>query len=70
MKEIKLMTNKQIHIESLTQVIVGLLISFVILHLWGMSFGESVVLQTIFLVVSYIRSYMIRYAFSIFWKDN
>ena len=64
------MTNKQIHVESLTQVIVGLLISFVILKLWGMSFGESVVLQTIFLVVSYIRSYMIRYAFSIFWKDN
>ena len=51
------------HIEALTQNIVGMIIAFIILKLFGMSFTESVLLQSIFFVTSYIRSYAIRKLF-------
>lgn len=51
------------HIEALTQNIVGLIIAFIILKLFGMSFTESILLQSIFFVTSYIRSYVIRRIF-------
>lgn len=52
------------HAEALTQNILGLLISFVILTWWGMTPTESVSLQAIFFVTSYIRSYAIRRFFN------
>lgn len=51
------------HAEALTQNIVGMIIAFIILHLFGMSFSDSVGLQATFFVTSYIRSYMIRSLF-------
>lgn len=52
------------HAETITQNVVGLLISFVILKLWGMSTTESIGLQAIFFFVSYARSYIIRRIFN------
>lgn len=52
------------HAETLTQNVVGLLIGFIILKLWGLTTSESVGLQCIMFVVSYIRSYAIRRYFS------
>lgn len=66
MKFIKgLLSNKEriIHLETLAQNIVGLIIAFIILTLWGLPFIESVALQTIFFVTSYIRGYCIRKLF-------
>ena len=48
------------HIEALTQNIIGMIIAFIILKIFGMSFTESVLLQSVFFVTSYIRSYVIR----------
>ena len=61
----ELLTSKEriIHLETLTQNVVGLVIAFIILTLWGLPFIESVVLQTIFFVTSYIRGYCIRKLF-------
>lgn len=58
------MNSLSIHAETLTQNILGLLIGFTILHLWGLPFGESIALQVVFFVVSYIRSYLVRMFFS------
>ena len=52
------------HAESLAQNICGLLIAFVILKIWGMSTTESIGLQAIFFIASYIRSYIIRRIFN------
>lgn len=51
------------HIEALTQNIIGMIIAFIILKIFGMSFTESVLLQSIFFITSYIRSYVIRMVF-------
>ena len=48
------------HAEALTQNILGMIIAFAILHLWGMSMSESVALQCVFFITSYIRSYLVR----------
>lgn len=60
-----LLSNKErmVHLETLTQNIVGLIVAFIILTLWGLPFIESLALQTIFFVTSYIRGYCIRKLF-------
>ena len=61
----KIMSNNlMIHLETITQNILGLLVGFTILHLWGLPIGESVALQAVFFVVSYLRSYLVRSFFS------
>ena len=55
--------NKQcfeLHIETLTQMIVGLLLGYVILRMFGLTNTQSITLQIIFFIVSYARSYTIR----------
>ncbi len=52
------------HAETIAQNVIGLIISFIILSLWGMSPTESIGLQAIFFVTSYIRSYLIRRYFN------
>ena len=58
--------NKQsleLHIETLTQMIVGLILGYVILRMFGLTNTQSITLQIIFFIVSYARSYMIRWVF-------
>ena len=59
----KLPKNSLPHIEALTQNIVGTIIAFIILKMFGMSFTESFLLQSVFFVTSYVRSYVIRRVF-------
>lgn len=51
------------HIETICQNVVGMLIGFLIMHLYGLPFTDSVGLQLIFLVASYVRGYTIRRLF-------
>ena len=51
------------HAETLTQNVLGLIISFIILQAFGMTIEQSIQLQLTFFVVSYIRSYLIRRTF-------
>lgn len=51
------------HAETICQNVFGLLIGFTIMHFWGLPFGESIKLQLVFLVASYIRGYTIRRVF-------
>ena len=53
----------ELHIETLTQMIVGLVIGYVILRMFGLTNTQSITLQFIFFVVSYARSYTIRWVF-------
>ena len=58
--------NKQsleLHIETLTQMIVGLILGYVILRIFGLTNSQSITLQIIFFIVSYGRSYTIRWVF-------
>ena len=58
--------NKQsleLRIETLTQMIVGLMLGYVILRMFGLTNSQSITLQVIFFVVSYARSYTIRWLF-------
>ena len=50
--------NKQsfeLHIETLTQMTVGLILGYVILRMFGLTNTQSITLQFIFFVVSYAR---------------
>ena len=59
------MTQSQlIHLETLAQIISGNIIALVILYFYGMSLQQSLSLQIVFFVTSYIRSYFIRKMFS------
>ena len=61
------MTQSQlIHLETLAQIISGNIIALVILYFYGMSLQQSLSLQIIFFITSYIRSYFIRRTFSKF----
>ncbi len=51
------------HAETIVQNVLGLIISFIILKSFGMSTHESIQLQSVFFVVSYIRSYLVRRTF-------
>ena len=53
-----------IHLETLAQILVGNVVALVILYFYGMSLQQSLGLQLIFFVTSYIRSYFIRKTFS------
>ena len=64
------MTKSQlIHLETLAQIISGNIIALVILYFYGMSLQQSLGLQLIFFVTSYIRSYFIRRTFSKLGKE-
>ena len=52
-----------IHLETLAQIISGNIVALVILYFYGMSLQQSLSLQLIFFVTSYIRSYFIRKTF-------
>ena len=59
------LTNKQYaHLETITQNILGIIAGLIILRLFNIPFSDSIQLQVIFFVVSYIRSYCVRRAFS------
>ena len=58
--------NKQsmeLHIETLTQMLVGLVLGYVILRAFGLTNSQSITLQIIFFVVSYARIYTISWLF-------
>ena len=57
------------HLETLAQIISGNIIALVILYFYGMSLQQSLSLQLIFFVTSYIRSYFIRRTFSKLGKE-
>ena len=52
-----------IHLETLAQIISGNIVALVILYFYGMSLQQSLSLQLVFFVTSYIRSYFIRKTF-------
>lgn len=56
--------NQLIHLETITQIVCGNIIALVILYFYGMTFTQSLSLQVIFFITSYIRSYFIRRTFS------
>ena len=55
--------NTLIHLETLAQILVGNVLALVILSLYGMTLTQSLSLQVLFFVTSYIRSYFIRKTF-------
>ena len=55
--------NTLIHLETLAQILVGNIVALVILYFYGMTLTQSLSLQVIFFVTSYIRSYFIRKTF-------
>ena len=55
--------STMIHLETLAQILVGNVVALVILYFYGMSLQQSLSLQLIFFVTSYIRSYFIRKTF-------
>ena len=58
------MTKSQlIHLETLAQILVGNVVALVILSLYGMTLTQSLSLQVVFFITSYIRSYFIRKMF-------
>jgi len=56
--------NQLIHLETISQIVCGNIIALVILYFYGMTLTQSLSLQVIFFITSYIRSYFIRRAFS------
>ena len=61
--------NTLTHLETFTQIFVGNIVALVILYFYGMSLQQSLSLQLIFFVTSYIRSYFIRRTFSKLGKE-
>ena len=55
-----------IHLETLAQIFVGNIVALVILYFYGMTLTQSLSLQVVFFITSYIRSYFIRRTFSKF----
>ena len=65
------MTQSQlIHLETLAQILVGNVVALVILYFYGMSLQQSLSLQIVFFITSYIRSYFIRKMFIKFIGDS
>ena len=59
------LTNKHYaHLETITQNILGIIAGLIILRLFNIPFSDSIQLQAIFFVVSYIRNYCVRRLFS------
>ena len=64
------MTQSQlIHLETLAQILVGNVVALVILYFYGMTLTQSLSLQVIFFITSYIRSYFIRRTFNKLGKE-
>ena len=61
--------NTLTHLETFTQIFVGNIVALVILYFYGMTLTQSLSLQVIFFVTSYIRSYFIRKMFSKYGED-
>ena len=61
--------NTLIHLETLAQILVGNVVALVILYFYGMTLTQSLSLQVVFFVTSYIRSYFIRRTFSKLGKE-
>lgn len=53
-----------IHAEALSNTIIGIIISTIVYYLWGIPFSESILLQIVFFILSYLRGYLIRCIFS------
>lgn len=51
------------HAETICQNVFGMLIGFVIMHFYGLPLNDSIKLQLVFLVASYVRGYTIRRLF-------
>ena len=62
--------NTLTHLETLAQIISGNIIALVILYFYGMSLQQSLSLQIVFFITSYIRSYFIRKMFIKFIGDS
>ena len=62
--------NTLIHLETLAQILVGNVVALVILYLYGMTLTQSLSLQVVFFITSYIRSYFIRRTFNKFIGDS
>ena len=58
----------KMHVETLTQNVLGLVIGFIILKCFGMSFHQSVLMQLNFFVASYVRGYCVRKMFNKLYK--
>ena len=58
-----------IHLETLAQIVSGNIIALVILYFYGMSLQQSLSLQIVFFITSYIRSYFIRRTFNKLGKE-
>ena len=56
--------NQLIHLETITQIFVGNIVALVILYFYGMTLTQSLSLQVMFFITSYVRSYFIRKMFS------
>ena len=52
-----------IHLETLAQILVGNVVALVILYFYGMTLTQSLSLQVVFFITSYVRSYFIRKMF-------
>jgi len=50
--------------EATTNTVLGLLIGWCLLRLWGLSAADSLVLQGVFVLASWGRSYAVRWAFA------
>ena len=61
--------NTLIHLETLAQILVGNVVALVILYFYGMTLTQSLYLQVVFFITSYIRSYFIRRTFSKLGKE-
>ena len=61
--------NTLTHLETLAQIISGNIVALVILYFYGMSLQQSLSLQIVFFVTSYIRSYFIRRTFNKLGKE-
>ena len=62
--------NTLTHLETLAQIVSGNIIALVILYFYGMSLQQSLSLQIVFFITSYIRSYFIRKMFIKFIGDS
>ena len=58
-----------IHLETLAQILVGNVVALVILYFYGMTLTQSLSLQIVFFITSYIRSYFIRRTFNKLGKE-
>ena len=56
-------SHKLAHLEALTQNVVGLLISFIVMKLLGVDLVTVLYIQVTLFILSYIRSYYIRKLF-------